>query len=63
MLKKRGKVAQSEQEHAFPKLMIFLLSISCGVNVSVTKLAILSRRGGRSRPRGTLSVGGYSGVW
>ncbi len=41
MLKKRGKVAQSEQEHVFPELMIFVLSISCGVNVSVTKLAFL----------------------
>lgn len=43
--------------------MIFVLSISCGVNVSVTKLAFLFRRGGRGRPRGTLPVGGYSGVW
>lgn len=63
MLKNSRKVAQSEQEHVFPKLMIFVLNISCGVNVSVTKLAILSRRGGRGRPRGTLPVGGYSGVW
>lgn len=63
MLKNSRKVAQSEQEHVFPELMIFVLSISCGVNVSVTKLAFLFRRGGRSRPRGTLPVGGYSGVW
>ncbi len=49
MLKNSRKVAQSEQEHVFPKLMIFVLNISCGVNVSVTKLAILSRRGGRGR--------------
>lgn len=63
MLKNSRKVAQSEQEHVFPELMIFVLSISCGVNVSVTKLAFLFRRGGRGRPRGTLPVGGYSGVW
>ncbi len=47
MLKNSRKVAQSEQEHVFPELMIFVLSISCGVNVSVTKLAFLFRRGGR----------------
>ncbi len=41
MLKNSRKVAQSEQEHVFPELMIFVLSISCGVNVSVTKLAFL----------------------
>ncbi len=63
MLKNSRKVAQSEQEHVFPELMIFVLSISCGVNVSVTKLAFLFRRGGRGRPRGTLPVGRYSGVW
>ncbi len=49
MLKNSRKVAQSEQEHVFPELMIFVLSISCGVNVSVTKLAFLFRRGGRGR--------------
>ena len=48
MLKNSRKVAQSEQEHVFPELMIFVLSISCGVNVSVTKLAFFSAR--RSRP-------------
>lgn len=41
MLKNSRKVAQSEQEHVFPELMIFVLSINCGVNVSVTKLAFL----------------------
>ena len=40
-VKNSRKVAQSEQEHVFPELMIFVLSISCGVNVSVTKLAFL----------------------